>query len=96
MVLRDTMRMEMPDRLTDLVYPPALYEVVMNTANNYGPTPVGGDDENVPIDIAESYAGHLSSDAITLEARQGFDHVCCWESIWPERLNVFASRVAQP
>jgi hypothetical protein len=40
-VMRDTMRMEMPDRMNDILYPPTLYCTVGNTANNPA---VPGDD----------------------------------------------------
>ncbi len=33
-VLRDLMRMEMPDRLSDIEFPPISYKVALNTANN--------------------------------------------------------------
>lgn len=33
--LRDTMRMEMPDRMTDLAYPPAFYVVQQTDGSNY-------------------------------------------------------------
>ncbi|MCA9130656.1 MAG: prepilin-type N-terminal cleavage/methylation domain-containing protein [Planctomycetales bacterium] len=33
-VLRDTMRMEMPDRLTDILFPPSIYKVALFSANN--------------------------------------------------------------
>ncbi len=33
-VLRDLMRMEMPDRLTDVLYPPTAYKAALRTANN--------------------------------------------------------------
>jgi prepilin-type N-terminal cleavage/methylation domain-containing protein len=37
-VLRDTMRMEMPDRMNDILYPPTLYVTAGFTANNPGNT----------------------------------------------------------
>ncbi|HBE67288.1 MAG TPA: hypothetical protein DDW52_03975 [Planctomycetaceae bacterium] len=49
-VLRDLMRMEMPDRWTDILYPPTAYEAALNTTN-----------VNVP-DIA-FYAGNSLANA---------------------------------
>lgn len=37
MILRDTMRMELPDRYTDIVYPPTIYKVATFTADNSPP-----------------------------------------------------------
>lgn len=36
-VLRDLMRMEMPDRLSDLVYPPAIYSTQLSNGQTYSP-----------------------------------------------------------
>ena len=48
-VLRDTMRMEMPDRLTDILYPPTLYCTVGNTSNN-SPAP-GNRADDIPFTV---------------------------------------------
>lgn len=37
MMLRDTMRMELPDRYTDILYPPTIYKVAVYTADNAAP-----------------------------------------------------------
>jgi prepilin-type N-terminal cleavage/methylation domain-containing protein len=49
--LRDVMRMELPDRYTDILYPPVMYRVGAYTADNYGPTPdTSNDDIVAPFD----------------------------------------------
>ncbi|MEZ6138206.1 MAG: type II secretion system protein [Pirellulaceae bacterium] len=48
-VLRDTMRMEMPDRMTDILYPPTMYITAGNTANNGGSSPVFTDDRQYVV-----------------------------------------------
>ncbi len=47
--LRDTMRMELPDRMSDILYPPTLYCTVGNTANN-GP-PLNNPMDDVPYTV---------------------------------------------
>lgn len=43
----------------------------------------GADDRIVPPALVQSAAAKLGAETITIE---GFDHVCCWEAIWPRIL----------
>ncbi|GIX00943.1 MAG: hypothetical protein KatS3mg111_4275 [Pirellulaceae bacterium] len=52
MVLRDWMRMELPDRVTDVWYPPTAYKTVLRTANN-------NPNDDVPFYVGQSTAAPL-------------------------------------
>lgn len=50
LVLRDTMRMEFPDRYTDILYPPTKYNVATWTADNGTPHNNTSNDIGVPLE----------------------------------------------
>jgi hypothetical protein len=48
---------------------------------------VGSLDRNVPPDIVRSVGGHQPNSAVIVIS--GFDHRCCWESVWPSVIGGF-------
>lgn len=44
---------------------------------------VGGNDRNVPVEIAESYTRHFPKNTrSTIQVIPGYDHRCCWADQW--------------
>lgn len=49
---------------------------------------IGEKDKIVPQSVVESYLSKISSkDKIKINVIEDFDHLCCWENIWPDLLN---------
>lgn len=57
---------------------------------------VGTRDTSVPRSAVDAYVSTLDSpEDLRVESVDGFDHHCCWETIWPE-LMVRAGALARP
>jgi hypothetical protein len=54
---------------------------------------IGNEDEIVPFSVLKSYSSALGGEQVKLEVHEGFDHSCCWEDIWPARLDSFVETV---
>ena len=54
---------------------------------------IGNEDEIVPFSVLTSYSSALGGEQVKLEVHEGFDHSCCWEDIWPARLDSFIKTV---
>lgn len=51
---------------------------------------VGARDQVIPQSLARAWpAAFLGADGRNLQVIPGFDHVCCWESKWPELLATY-------
>jgi pimeloyl-ACP methyl ester carboxylesterase len=53
----------------------------------------GAEDDVVPPELATRAAAHLGADLIVVD---GYDHVCCWERLWPAILREVAEASASP
>ncbi len=47
----------------------------------------GAEDDVVPVELSARAAKHLGADLIVVD---GYDHVCCWERLWPAILRELA------
>ena len=54
---------------------------------------IGENDKIVPIEVLRSYADALHSDRVAVEPVAEFSHRCCWEEIWPARLERFIGQL---